>query len=257
MNRSDSPTTLPTLVAHRGDPQRFPENTLIGYESAIAAGAKFLELDVQLTSDRVPFLHHDFNLSRLSGYDICCDKIDSQHLQHLPAAFPERFGDRFHTNRFSTLLAFSEWLALHPDVTTFVEIKTESIEACGVETVLDCILAAIAPVENQVVLISFHDVAIERLRAKSSLPIGWVLPEWSDQNHRRLIDLCPQYMFCGTEQLPAGRVVWPGSWQWVLYNTDTVAATLDLFGAGFDMLETNAISEILNSQEFNSRDEPA
>ncbi|HBH35210.1 MAG TPA: glycerophosphodiester phosphodiesterase, partial [Gammaproteobacteria bacterium] len=38
-------------VAHRGDPFRFPENSLAGYHSAIAAGANYIETDIQLTAD--------------------------------------------------------------------------------------------------------------------------------------------------------------------------------------------------------------
>ncbi|MFI5531963.1 glycerophosphodiester phosphodiesterase [Kitasatospora sp. NPDC051853] len=52
-------------VAHRGDPYRFRENTLPSVESAFAAGADAVEVDVQLTRDRVPVLLHDLTLRRL------------------------------------------------------------------------------------------------------------------------------------------------------------------------------------------------
>ena len=47
---------IPELVAHRGYPQHYPENTLIGIEAAITAGARFIDVDVQLSADRVPVL---------------------------------------------------------------------------------------------------------------------------------------------------------------------------------------------------------
>ncbi|GAA0671238.1 glycerophosphodiester phosphodiesterase [Kitasatospora atroaurantiaca] len=57
---------MPVLaVAHRGDPYRFRENTLASVESALAAGADAVEVDVQLTRDGVPVLLHDRTLERL------------------------------------------------------------------------------------------------------------------------------------------------------------------------------------------------
>ncbi|KQV14568.1 MULTISPECIES: glycerophosphodiester phosphodiesterase [unclassified Kitasatospora] len=52
-------------VAHRGDPYRHRENTLPSVESALAAGADVVEVDVQLTRDGVPVLLHDLTLERL------------------------------------------------------------------------------------------------------------------------------------------------------------------------------------------------
>ncbi|MEV7027789.1 glycerophosphodiester phosphodiesterase [Kitasatospora sp. NPDC093558] len=52
-------------VAHRGDPYRYRENTLPSVESALARGADAVEVDVQLTRDKVPVLLHDRTLERL------------------------------------------------------------------------------------------------------------------------------------------------------------------------------------------------
>ncbi|MFC9330348.1 glycerophosphodiester phosphodiesterase [Kitasatospora sp. NPDC057015] len=54
-------------VAHRGDPYRHRENTLPSIESALAAGADAVEVDVRLTRDGVPVLLHDATLQRLWG----------------------------------------------------------------------------------------------------------------------------------------------------------------------------------------------
>ena len=39
------------LIAHRGYPAHYPENTLIGLEAAIKAGAERIEFDIQLSAD--------------------------------------------------------------------------------------------------------------------------------------------------------------------------------------------------------------
>jgi glycerophosphoryl diester phosphodiesterase len=52
------------VVAHRGASAVAPENTLAALESAIAAGAPMVEVDVQLTSDGEVVLFHDRTLGR-------------------------------------------------------------------------------------------------------------------------------------------------------------------------------------------------
>jgi glycerophosphoryl diester phosphodiesterase len=52
----------PWNIAHRGGAQLMPENTLAAFEDAAARGCDGAELDVQLTSDGVAVVHHDFRL---------------------------------------------------------------------------------------------------------------------------------------------------------------------------------------------------
>ena len=47
--------SLPTIIAHRGNAAEFPENTLEALQSAVDLGVRHVELDVQLSADRVPF----------------------------------------------------------------------------------------------------------------------------------------------------------------------------------------------------------
>nr|BFD89131.1 glycerophosphodiester phosphodiesterase [Kitasatospora sp. Xyl93] len=81
----------PLAVAHRGDPYRFRENTLPSVESALAAGADAVEVDVQLTRDRVPVLLHDRTLERLWGDPRPIDRVTADQLaelRHGPLAVP-------------------------------------------------------------------------------------------------------------------------------------------------------------------------
>lgn len=55
---------LEPVIGHRGAARRAPENTLAGLRKAHALGAKWVEFDVMLTSDRVPILIHDETLAR-------------------------------------------------------------------------------------------------------------------------------------------------------------------------------------------------
>ena len=51
------------LQGHRGARGHAPENTLVGFESALAIGVTTLELDVGVTRDGVVVIHHDRGLN--------------------------------------------------------------------------------------------------------------------------------------------------------------------------------------------------
>jgi glycerophosphoryl diester phosphodiesterase len=71
-----------SIHAHRGIWTEAPENTLAAARAAIAAGADYLETDVQLSKDGVPVVVHDSDFSRLAGvpkkvWELTYDEIRS------------------------------------------------------------------------------------------------------------------------------------------------------------------------------------
>lgn len=54
-------------IGHRGASREFPENSLPAFERALALGADGVELDVHLTSDGIPVVHHDPDVRMTSG----------------------------------------------------------------------------------------------------------------------------------------------------------------------------------------------
>jgi glycerophosphoryl diester phosphodiesterase len=58
------PAPRPELIAHRGVPREHPENSLPGFVRALALGVDGIELDVHVTRDGVPVVHHDAVLGR-------------------------------------------------------------------------------------------------------------------------------------------------------------------------------------------------
>nr|XP_042136120.1 glycerophosphodiester phosphodiesterase domain-containing protein 4 isoform X2 [Peromyscus maniculatus bairdii] len=57
----------PKFFGHRGAPMLAPENTMMSFEKAVEHGASGLETDVYLSWDEVPFLMHDYDLSRTTN----------------------------------------------------------------------------------------------------------------------------------------------------------------------------------------------
>lgn len=61
-------TTPYFTIAHRGSGGEFPEHTFASYSSAVAAGAKAIEVSVHCTADGVPVCFHDTSLDRMTDY---------------------------------------------------------------------------------------------------------------------------------------------------------------------------------------------
>lgn len=54
-------------IGHRGAPREYPENTLPAFERAIELGADAIELDIHVTADGVPVVHHDADVRTNAG----------------------------------------------------------------------------------------------------------------------------------------------------------------------------------------------
>lgn len=76
---------LPQLIGHRGARAHAPENTLCGLEEARRQGARWVEIDVQLTADGVPVLAHDEDLSRCCGRPERLEALDAATLATVDA----------------------------------------------------------------------------------------------------------------------------------------------------------------------------
>ena len=72
--RPDRTVYTQVLYAHRGlhdNDSDHPENSMAAFKRAVDAGYG-IELDVQLTKDKVPVIFHDFTLERIARYDSDC-----------------------------------------------------------------------------------------------------------------------------------------------------------------------------------------
>ena len=84
-----------TIIAHRGYSGKFPENTLLAYQAAYAHGARWMECDIQLSSDLVPIVHHDDNLLRMTGLNKDIRSVTAKSLRKFSAYYPEKFAETF------------------------------------------------------------------------------------------------------------------------------------------------------------------
>lgn len=238
----------PVLIAHRGYSGRYPENTLLAYQAAYQHGARHMELDLQLTADAVPVLHHDPSLWRMAGVEQDIRETKCKHFKSLNASYPARFDDEYADNQFTTFRKYCKWLKRHPDVKTFVEIKQESIDHFGIPLFIDEVVKRInkSEVQEQCVIISFNHKALDYTRKVSSLQTGFVLPEWDQKTKQIAQAEGYQYLFASTKQMPvADQDIWRGVWQWAIYNLDDVDSAIAMANRGISMLETNQIGTLM------------
>ena len=57
------------VLAHRGGAEESFENTLESFEYSKNLGCKFIETDVQVSSDGIPYIFHDNDLKRILNID--------------------------------------------------------------------------------------------------------------------------------------------------------------------------------------------
>ncbi len=237
------------LVAHRGEPERLPENTLPGFRAALEAGARLLETDVQLTADGIPVLSHDDSLIRMTGRDVRVTQSRWEELRDLPASQPERFDNAFPDSRIARLADFVDLLARWPQAQAFVEIKQESLDAFGTDRFIGKVVECLAPVHDQCVLISFNADAIRHARGR--IRTGWVLGGWNDAVRETATQLAPDFLFVSRRHLPPDAVpLWPGPWQWAVYTVNEAPEVARYLARGVHLVETNVICTLLALPEY-------
>ena len=120
IRRADSSPFLGTFFAHRGlhdNNHQIPENSLAAFQRAVDAGYG-IELDVQLSADRIPVVFHDATLSRMCGIDRRVDELTFAELRQLSLA-----------NTKEQIPSFQEALALvNGKVPLLVELKMERLD---------------------------------------------------------------------------------------------------------------------------------
>jgi glycerophosphoryl diester phosphodiesterase len=233
------------LVAHRGEPESLPENSLEGFRAVLEAGATWLETDIQLTAEGIPVLSHDGSLLKLTGHDLPVPRTRWADMQDLPAGHPDRFGERYAHLRIALLADFVALLRDWPQAQAFIEIKQESLDVFGVAAVTEAVLKLLEPVRRQCIVISFNADVVQH--ARGHLRTGWVLGDWSKASRAQAEQLAPDFLFVSRKRLPPdGDKLWEGPWQWAVYTVNEEINVAAYLARGIDLVETNRIRSLLH-----------
>lgn len=93
--------SIPRITAHRGASGNAPENTIAAIELAANEGADWIEIDVNISSDGIPVLHHDDDLDRCTDGHGLVIESSMEELEHLDSG--AWFSSRYRGERIATL----------------------------------------------------------------------------------------------------------------------------------------------------------
>ncbi|MES2765166.1 MAG: glycerophosphodiester phosphodiesterase family protein [Bacteroidota bacterium] len=151
------------VVAHRGSSGTAPENTLSSLNEALKAGAKMVEIDVQLTADKHAVVFHDSVLGRTTNGSGKIHNTFLKDVQQLDAG--SWFGESYKNEKIPLLNEALELLKGRAYVN--IEIKPPQTEENFGER-LEKILGAVfqSGMEQHVLFSSFHHPSLALLKEK-------------------------------------------------------------------------------------------
>ncbi|MAM69736.1 MAG: hypothetical protein CMP91_01140 [Gammaproteobacteria bacterium] len=235
------------LVAHRGQIADYPENTLESLTAAIACGARFLEVDVQLSADHIPILCHDATLERTGGKKADVRSLPFTELQRCQVGEVKRLGEEFPAVFIPSLQQAISLLKENPEVQLFIELKQESFDHFGIEVFVDQVLSCIKSLATQVIVISFNHDALVYLKQKSTIRSGWIIRKMNRATLQQAAELNPQFMFIKHKACTKQSHDFSAdAWDWVLYETSDPQVARELFKRGVAYVESNDICKLLH-----------
>ncbi|MFW2421293.1 MAG: glycerophosphodiester phosphodiesterase family protein [Porticoccaceae bacterium] len=228
------------LVAHRGYQAKYPENSLIGIEAALAAGIVNIECDVQFSGDGVAMLYHDLNLNRVSGLPGTILDYSCAELQKLPAGEPGRLGEQFSDVRIDPLSDLLPLVEQYRQTRFFIEIKSETLHQIGREAAIAQLCQLFTAHADRVVMISF-DIEVIRCARELDWPLcGVVLSDPEQASSETLLGIDPDYIYIDqlliSNHFRAQEQVLNA--QWVAYEVVDKTMGWRLLERGFGLLES-------------------
>lgn len=79
------------MFAHRGLALDAPENTLLAFAKAVAAGAVYIETDVHASADGVAVISHDPDLKRVAGRHVRVEQLTMAELRRIDLGHGQGF----------------------------------------------------------------------------------------------------------------------------------------------------------------------
>jgi len=114
------------MLGHRGIRAKYPENTMISFEKAIAAGVDLIEFDVNITKDGIPVVIHDTTVDRTSDHQGAVRDYTLAELKSFD--FGCKFGAEFAGTQIPTLEEVLTLAAPYESLLLNVEIKDMTCE---------------------------------------------------------------------------------------------------------------------------------
>ena len=136
------------VLAHRGGSFESFENTIESFYYSQSLGCKFIETDVQVSSDGIPYIFHDETLTRLLGKNDVFSNLDSSEIEDLRI---------FESHKIPRL---DETLQTFPDMCFQIDVKTDEVAMPALEVIHKC------RAEDRVCIASFNSSRLSKVNNK-------------------------------------------------------------------------------------------
>lgn len=175
---------LAAVIAHRGASGEAPENTVAALKLAADQGAKCVEIDVSISSDHIPFVHHDDTLDRCTNGSGLLSEQSAQSLDQLIAS---KGNEAYADEPIPRLAAVINFLSQR-NVGLNLEIKPQDgLEHDTVEAICKMIESS-WPSDLTLVFSSFSQLSLELVHKRlPDVPRG-LLVEELPEDWQQLID---------------------------------------------------------------------
>jgi glycerophosphoryl diester phosphodiesterase len=169
----------PIIIAHRGGSLEAPENTLASFRHAISIGAKYVELDVQMTSDGEMVVIHDDTLDRTTDGSGPVGALTFVELRRLDAG--SHFGPQFKGERIPTLREVLD-LCVDAGVGVVIELKSPQLYPGLVDKTAGLLVEMWLRGAENLWCISFDHDAIRQMRSLDrTVPLGYLYEPHAQQ----------------------------------------------------------------------------
>ena len=239
----------PIAFAHQGGAAEFPGNTMKAFDGAIALGYRYLETDLQATSDGVLIVFHNDTLDETTDHSGTIAKLPWSVVKEARVGGTE------------PIVRFEEVLEAHPEARFNIEPKTDAavgpfIDAVRRTGVIDRIccgsfsdgrLRTIRKALGQSLCTSMGNLAVVRMRIASWVPIRSVAKALGRTDaacvqvppKKSIIPIVDRRFVALAQELGLGVHVW------TIDDADTMNRLLDLGADGIMTDKPSVLKDVL------------
>jgi len=135
------------VLAHRGGAEESFENTTESFEYSQLLGCEFIETDVQVSSDGIPYIFHDDDLKRILNKPVRFDSLSSNEIDDLSI---------FNSCKIPKL---SDTLLRFPNLCFQIDFKTDEVVMPALDVINDM------NVFDRVCIASFNSTRLQNVRS--------------------------------------------------------------------------------------------
>ena len=135
------------VLAHRGGAEESYENTTESFEYSELLGCEFIETDVQVSSDGIPYIFHDDDLKRILNKPVRFDSLSSNEIDDLSI---------FNSCKIPKL---SDTLLRFPNLCFQIDFKTDEVVMPALDVINDM------NVFDRVCVASFSSKRLQNVRS--------------------------------------------------------------------------------------------